>query len=521
MTNYSEANWRTLNLGEMLSRNARKYPNRMAVIFEKTRLTYRMFNNRVNQLANALSKQKVKQGTKVAIMSYNSHRVVEAYFACNKLGAVAVPVNFRLVKEEVRYILENSESEIFIFGEEFVELADQLKKDLSIRFSTQMSGTPSSHSESYENMIANESVEEPNINISDNSEAFIMYTSGTTGLPKGAVLTHKNLWTNTTNWSMEVQVKNDSVWLSGLPLFHIGGLDGVLPFVFVGGTNIITPSTGFDPKQTLELMSENKVSHCYFVPTQWQQIIEEDLSQCNLEALQQGLWGASMAPVSLLEGMAKTFPNLQIVNAFGQTEMSSNTCFLKGEDSIRKMGSVGLPCVNVEVRIVNGEDKDVQQGEIGEIIYRGPTVFKEYYKNPVATAESLRNGWFHSGDLVRQDKDGFIYVVDRKKDMIISGGENIYPAEVEHVIRKLTSVEDVTVIGVPHEKWVETPKAYIVIKKGQKLTEVEVIKHCQEFLASYKKPTSVVFTDVLPRNASGKVLRRELRKQNNDSTILT
>ncbi|WP_223593801.1 acyl-CoA synthetase [Neobacillus bataviensis] len=512
MGNFLEASWRELNLGEMLARNARKNPGKLALVFEDTKLTYRMLNNRVNQLANALSKRNVKQGTKVAIMSYNSHRVVESFFACNKLGAVAVPVNFRLVEQEVQYILSNSDSEVFIFGSQFSELAEHLIADGQVRNAIQMEETTSSAFEDYEEIIAGESIEEPDVFVSDGSDAFIMYTSGTTGRPKGAVLTHKNLWTNTTNWCMEMQVTSDSVWLSGLPLFHIGGLNGVLPFIFVGGTNVLTPSTGFDPVQTLELISENLVTHCIFAPTQWQQITEQDLSQYQLKQMKRALWGASIAPIPVIEGILKAFPSVQVVNAFGQTEMSSNTCFLKGDDVKRKLGAVGLPCVNVEVRIVDDEDRDVQQGEVGEIVYKGPTVFKEYYKNPEATAEALQNGWFHSGDLVLQDEEGYIFIVDRKKDMIISGGENIYPAEVEQAILKHPSVKEVSVVGVPHEKWVETPRAYVVVKDNQPLTEEEIIKHCQNNLASYKKPTSVVFIDELPRNAAGKVLRRELRE---------
>jgi fatty-acyl-CoA synthase len=520
MSNYPQANWRSLNLGEMLARNARKTPGKLALVFEETELTYRMLNNRVNQLANALAKQNVQKGTKVAIMSYNSHRVVEAFFACNKLGAVAVPINFRLVEEEVRYILSNSDSEILIFGEEFTTLANNLMKDKVVRYAIQMEGENSHYSDDYERLIAKESVEEPYVYVSDESDAFIMYTSGTTGRPKGAVLTHKNLWMNTTNWSQEMQVTNDSVWLSGLPLFHIGGLNGVLPFIFVGGTNVLTASTGFNPKSTLELISKSRATHCYFVPTQWQQIIEQDLSKYNLKQIKKALWGASIAPISVIEGIIKAFPLVEIVNAFGQTEMSSNTCFLKGEDTKRKIGAVGLPAINVEVRIVDDEDNDVEQGEVGEIVYRGPTVFKEYYKNPTATAEALRNGWFHSGDLVRQDEEGYIFIVDRKKDMIISGGENIYPAEVEQAIRKHSLVDDVSVIGVPHKKWVETPRAYVVTKENAKLEPEEIIQHCQKYLASYKKPTSVEFIDELPRNAAGKVLRRQLRELDKDSSVV-
>ncbi len=231
----------------------------------------------------------------------------------------------------------------------------------------------------------------------------------------------------------------------------------------------------------------------------------------NTSNLRRALWGASQAPPSTLELLVGTFPTVGIVNAFGQTEMSSNTCFLKAEDAVRKMGSVGLPAVNVEVRIVDDAGADVPRGEVGEIVYRGPTVMKGYYKNPEATADAFRGGWFHSGDLVRQDDEGFIYVVDRVKDMIISGGENIYPAEVERAVERHPSVREVAVIGVPHPRWVESPVAVVVADGNEHPEQEEVLDFLKADLASYKKPRAVVYVDELPRNASGKILKRELR----------
>jgi acyl-CoA synthetase (AMP-forming)/AMP-acid ligase II len=232
--------------------------------------------------------------------------------------------------------------------------------------------------------------------------------------------------------------------------------------------------------------------------------------------LRKALWGASQAPVSTLALLTSTFPSVGIVNAFGQTEMSSNTCFLKADDAVSRMGSVGKPCVNIEVRVVDDKMRDVGVGEIGEIVYRGPTVMKGYYRNEPATEEAFEGGWFHSGDLVRVDDDGFITVVDRKKDMIISGGENIYPAEIELALGSHPGVADVTVVGVPHPKWVATPVAVVVAAAGDAPSEAELIEYTKSRVASYKKPRAVVFVEVLPRNAAGKVLRRELRDQFSD-----
>jgi acyl-CoA synthetase (AMP-forming)/AMP-acid ligase II len=223
------------------------------------------------------------------------------------------------------------------------------------------------------------------------------------------------------------------------------------------------------------------------------------------------MWGASQAPLPTLELLAATFPSVEIVNAFGQTEMSSNTCFLRGEDAIRKMGSVGSPALGVEVRIVDAEGADVRRGEVGEIVYRGPTVMQGYHGRPEATAEAFAGGWFHSGDLVREDDEGFIYVVDRLKDMLISGGENVYPAEVERALVAHPAVAEVAVVGVAHPRWVETPLAVVVPAPDAEVGEEELIAFCRERLAGYKKPAAVVFVDELPRNAAGKVLKRQLR----------
>jgi acyl-CoA synthetase (AMP-forming)/AMP-acid ligase II len=348
--------------------------------------------------------------------------------------------------------------------------------------------------------------------VDDEDLAFVIHTSGTTGRPKGAMLSHQNLVVNTTNWIHELGATRDDVWLSGLPLFHIGGLNGVLPFLYLGTTSVLTPSTGFDAGASIGLMAEHGVTMCFFVPTQWDEICAHPrVGDHEAARLRVAMWGASDATEGTLRRLAATFPSVSVVNAFGQTEMSSNTTFLKGEDSVRRMGSIGRPAINVEVRVVDEQGEDVAPGEVGEIVYRGPTVMQGYLGDPAATAEAFAGGWFHSGDLVRRDADGFLYVVGRAKDMIISGGENVYPAEVERVLAEHPGVGEVAVVGIPHPRWVETPLAVVVRVPGGAVTEDELIEHCRTRLAGYKKPSAVVFADVLPRNATGKVLRRDLR----------
>ena len=503
---------RRLVLGEILARNARREPDRTALVYGDSSLTFAELDTRVNRLANALADRGVRRGDHVAVLMYNSLEVIESFFACQKLGACPVPVNFRLAPSELAYILEDSESVGVLTDGELTALALESTAGLeTVRFVV-TTGDVVEGSESYEELLAGGSHEEPDADVEEGDLAFLMYTSGTTGRPKGAMLTHQNLVTNTINWSIEMEARPGDIWLSGLPLFHIGGVNGVLPFIYLAGTCIITPSTNFDPRESLRLLEKHRVTMCYFVPTQWQEICSlPEATEIDTSVLRRALWGASQAPPSTLELLVKTFPAVGIVNAFGQTEMSSNTCFLKADDAVRKMGSVGLPAVNVEVRIVDDQGEDVPVGEIGEIVYRGPTVMKGYHRKDEATADAFRGGWFHSGDLVRQDDEGFIYVVDRVKDMIISGGENIYPAEVERAVERHPAVREVAVVGVPHPRWVETPVAVVVAEGNAQPETDEVLEFIRSDLASYKKPSAVVYVDALPRNASGKILKRDLR----------
>ncbi|HET7443179.1 MAG TPA: long-chain fatty acid--CoA ligase [Solirubrobacterales bacterium] len=480
---------RRLVVPELVSRSARRDPGAPALVFEDEVRSFGELEQRANRVAGALAARGVGPGENVAIEMRNCIEFVEAFLGIQKLGACAVPVNFRLSPQEVEYVLADSQAVARISEEE-------------------LAGVP------YEEALAAASPDAPGVVVDDQDLAFLMYTSGTTGRPKGAMLSHRNLVVNTTNWLYEVGARPGDVWLAGLPLFHIGGLNGLLPFLHLGALTVIEPSGGFDPALSIERLARHDVSMCFFVPTQWQEICSHPaVASVDAERLRVAMWGASQAPLPTLELLAQTFPAVEIVNAFGQTEMSSNTCFLRGEDAIRKMGSVGKPALGVEVRIVDEAGEDVAPGEVGEIVYRGPTVMQGYFEQPEATAEAFAGGWFHSGDLVREDEEGFIYVVDRLKDMLISGGENVYPAEVERTLVEHPGVAEVAVVGIAHPRWVETPLAVVVRAPGSEVGEEELIELCREKLASYKKPSAVVFAEELPRNAAGKVLKRALREE--------
>ena len=509
---------RRMSHGEQLARVARRTPDAEALRFEGRSRTFRELDERVDRLADALAARGTGQGDRVATLMTNRMEVVETYLAAARLGAICVPVNFRLVAEEISYILRDSGTTALVVDEGLAPVAAAARAQVpEVAVCLVTAGEPDAAgagAESYEAALATAVPTGPRPDVPEHLPAFIMYTSGTTGRPKGAVLSHFNLLMNTMNMIVGMGFRDDDRrWLSGLPLFHIGGLNGVLPYLLLGGTSVILPSGQFDAGQVVDMLERERITACYFVPTQWQAICAvPGLADRDLSALRRISWGASVAPPSVLKAMADSFPGVPNYNAFGQTEMSSVTCVLRGEDAVAKMGSVGTPIVDVEVRVVDDEMKDVPQGTVGEIVYRGPTVMQGYWDKPEATADAFAGGWFHSGDLVRQDEDGFYFVVDRKKDMIISGGENIYCAEVEAVIDAHPGVQEVAVIGRPDPKWVEVPMAVIVpADPAAPPSEADIVEWCRARMASYKKPAAVVCVEALPRNASGKVLKTRLR----------
>jgi len=511
---------RRLLLGEIMARNARKFPDREALIHGKVRLTYRELNARINRLAHALLDLGVSKGDKVAILSHNCHQFLEAYFALAKIGGIAVPLNFRLATDELKYIINHSDAQALIVLEALSDIVKNIRADLPhIKHYVSISAKPLEGMLHYESWIAGYPDDEPLILVEEDDPAFIMYTAGTTGRPKGAVLTHKNEMVQWMLMAMFIRTERavaDMTEYRGLaapPIFHLAAF-GFCQFIFFDGQTVVLPTQVFDPAEVMRLIDDEKINVVLLVPVMtFFLLLLPDLDKYDTTSLKVWISGAAILPTETRKQIAQCFPNVNIFDLFGQTEMSPVVCGLRPSDVVGHEASVGKAIPFVEIRLVDDDDRDVAVGEVGEAVYRGPTVMKEYYKDPEATTRAMRNGWFHSTDLFRQDNDGFLYVVDRKKDMIVSGGENIYPAEVEEIIYRHSKVVECAVIGVHDEQWGESVKAVVVRKKGESVSEEEIIEHCKKHLASYKKPKSVDFVDILPRNAAGKVLKTELRKK--------
>ena len=510
---------------DWLQRHAERTPHKLAVVDAHSgrQLNYAQFNERANRLAAFLKDELGLQvGDRVSILAQNSSDYYEALFACGKMGAILNTLNWRLAAPEVEYILTDCAPKAIIYEPEFAETIDVLRSKIDCQQTIVLAGkAPYGEAPSgevpggewlYEEALAAgspEGVKMPRLSYDDTWA--ILYTSGTTGRPKGAQVTYGNFFYNAIGIGMAVDLTSQDINLNALPAFHAGGLGlYACPTFHAGGTVIVMRA--FDPARLLRLIDEWQVTVVLLVPAMYLMLAQfPDFARHDLSSVRSWGSGGSALPPSLVQEFASK--NIIIQQGFGMTETGPTVFLITKEDAQRKAGSVGKPVMHTEVRILDRAGNELGPDEVGELCVRGGNVTTGYWKRPEATAEAIVDGWLHSGDAAKYDEEGFYTIVDRWKDMFISGGENVYPAEVENVIYQHPAVAEVALIGMPHPKWQEVGKAIIVVKEGQSVSEEEIIAFCQDKLARYKIPKSVDITDVLPRTAAGKVLKRELRKK--------
>jgi acyl-CoA synthetase (AMP-forming)/AMP-acid ligase II len=503
-----------MNLGSFLAKRARLSPKLEAVVEVKQnrRFSYAELDARANGIAHVLLARGVQKGDRVALLLMNGVEYIESYFGAAKIGAVVVPLNWRLAPDELDFIIGDSGSVLLIYGQEFDEAASDLHgRDLPLRDWIRVgAGECPDWAGDYDQLCGDAPSDEPEINATDDDLLFIMYTSGTTGLPKGAVHTHATMAWASISVNMTGDIRYGDRYLVMLPLFHVGALLPATSNIHRGATLVVLRE--FDPTLAFDVIEREHITTSLAVPAMLQLMLQcPSHDKVSLDLLRWILCGAAPVPVSLIEAYAKL--GIEILQIYGLTESCGPGCMISPDEAITRAGSTGPAYFHTDVRVVDADGADVLSGEIGEVIMRGRHVMKEYWNRPEATAETIRDGWLYTGDLATIDKDGFVSIQDRKKDMIISGGENIYPAEIENVLAAHPMLAEAAVIGLPSEKWGETPAAIVVVAGDEAPTTDEVIDFCRGKLASYKLPRVVEFIDEIPRNLTGKILKRILREQ--------
>jgi fatty-acyl-CoA synthase len=504
-------------LGDLLRRTAARVPRKLAIRCGETAWSYAELDSICDRLAAGLALEGVGPGDRVAILSRNSHAFVAMRFALARLGAVLVPVNFMLQPSECAFILRHAGVSVLCVDSGLAELGKRAAASgTDVR---KMIWLPSEERTvadaellSFDQLIAN-STAAPAVDLDARMLAQIVYTSGTESLPKGAMLTHEAVIAEYVTCLVDAEIAEGDLVLHALPLYHCAQLDVFMgPCIYVGATNVVTAKPV--PENLLSLIERHGVTSFFAPPTVWISLLRSPLfEQRDLSSLRKGYYGASIMPVEVLKEIQRRLPAVRLWNLYGQTEIAPVATVLKPEDQLRKAGSAGRPALNVETRVIDDAGRDVAPGEIGEIVHRSPQLLSGYYQDDERTSAAFQGGWFHSGDLGTVDEEGYITVVDRKKDMIKSGGENVSSREVEEAVYHLAAVSEVAVIGLPDPRWIEAVTAVIVTKAGATLTTEQVIAHCSERLAGFKVPKRVIFTDSLPKNPSGKLLKRELREK--------
>jgi fatty-acyl-CoA synthase len=501
-------------LGDLLRRTAARYPDRTAIIAGDTTETFAQFNASVNRLAAALTEQGLAKGDRLALLAHNCWEYAALTMASAKLGLILVPINFMLTAEDVAFILEHSgachlivEDALADVGERALELAGVDGGVLGW-----IGPQPANGWTRVREWCADGPVEEPAVLVADDDPLQLMYTSGTESRPKGAMLSSRSLIAQYVSCIVDGEMSSDDIELHTLPMYHCAQLHCFfIPDLYIGATSIILPSPA--PQAVLAAIETHRVTKFFAPPTVWISLLRApEFDRTDLSSLRKGYYGASAMPVEVLREIQTRLPELRLWNFYGQTELAPVATILPPAEQVSRAGSAGKAVLNVETVLLDDDDKPVPPGTVGEIAHRSPQIVLGYWRDEQRTAAAFRNGWFHSGDLGVMTEDGYLTVVDRKKDMIKTGGENVASREVEEAIYLLDGVAEVAVFGVPHPHWVEAVVAVVVPRAGSRVDADAVTAHCRATLAGYKRPKYVTLAASLPKNPSGKLLKRELRE---------
>ncbi len=510
-----------LNLGQMIKMNTKKFPKTIALKEKGRSLTYPELNKKVNKLSHSLLSLGLRKGDKFAVLLENSIEIVEAYLAAAKTGLIIVPVHFRFVGREIVNIMENSDAKAFIVHDEFVPLVNSIKNDLKNIATDRyiVVGKKTKGYLEYEEFIKNSPDNEPEIDIDCKDTWIILYTSGTTGVPKGVVRSHESYIAFFFINSVDFGFNEHDVCLNVMPLYHVNSTFYTFLFLYLGGTAYIHPARHFRSEEILEIIEKEKITYISLIPTHYNLILNapEDAKKRDVSSIRKLLCSSAPVTKTMKKEIMKFFPGVDLYEAYGSTEAGLVT-LLKPEDQMLKLGSIGYEAVGTDcVKLLDENGNEVGIKEIGELYSRGPMMFDEYYKMPEKTESSFIGEWFSAGDMAMRDEDGFYFIVDRKDNMIITGGEHVYPTEVQEIIVTHPDVFDVAVIGLHHEKWGEQVTAVVVPKENAKIDEERILEFCRNKISGYKRPKKVILIkdSEMPRTPTGKILHRVLRERYN------
>ena len=507
-------------IGLQLTINADRDPGATALVYGTRRYSYTALNERSCRLANALTSLGVGRGDHVAGLMNNCSQFIEVFFALAKLGGVFVPLNFRLAPREIRQLLNDCCPKLLFVGESVAQAIAELTQaepllPQLILVPDRADSAPETDDGSYEVLLRSHSAEEPDVAVAREDLQLLLYSSGTTGRPKGALWTHGTTLASSTAKIIDFEIGRGDVSVVFGPLFHVGPLmDLAVPQLLRGGRLVIGATTGFDPATLMRTVADERATLVSVYPTMWRRLLAlSDLDAYDCSTLRLLFTGGEPISISLLREIYARFPSVGFVNTYGSTEGGPITTFLPAQDRQRKIGSVGKPAFSVDVRLADETEMPVPVGTVGELLVRSPFVCSGYWNRSADPMPYRPGAWWHTGDMAWRDDEGFIWIAGRKKDMIISGAENIYPVEIEQVIAELEGVVDVAVVGVPDAEWGESVAAYVVSKDGSMLDASKIIDHCRRNLASYKKPRHIFFVEGLPRTTVNKVSKDKLREQ--------